>query len=115
MIYKECRKFHFQFTLAVFIGLVLAFSSSCSSEASKQKHLARGEEYLQKRKFQEAVMEFRAASDIDKNSSEAHWGLTRAYESQGKINEAIDELRQVIQLAPGNLDAKAKLGNYFLL
>lgn len=116
MIYKECRKYHFSFPLAVLIGLLLAFSlAGCSSEASKQKHLARGEEFLQKRKFREAVMEFRAAADIDKNSAEAHWGLTRAYENQGQAYEAIDELRQVIQLAPKNLDAKVKLGNYFLL
>ncbi|MGI8467607.1 MAG: tetratricopeptide repeat protein [Pyrinomonadaceae bacterium] len=115
MIYKECQKFFFIFPLAVFIGLVLVFSTACNSEASKQKHLARGEEFLQKRKFQEAAMEFRAAADIDKNSADAHWGLARVFESQGQIYEAVDELRQVIQLAPNNLDAKVKLGNYFLL
>lgn len=115
MIYRECRKSYFNFSLAVFIGLALVFSPACNSEANKQKHLARGEEYLQKRKFAEAVMEFRAASDIDKNSPEAHWGLARTFENQGMIYETIDELRQVTQLAPANLDAKAKLGNYFLL
>lgn len=115
MNYKECRKFHFSFSLAVFFGLVLAFSAACSSEASKQKHLARGEEYLQKRKFQEAALEFRAAAEADKNSWEAHWGLVRAYENQAQVYETIDELRQVIQLAPQNLDAKVKLGNYFLV
>jgi tetratricopeptide (TPR) repeat protein len=115
MIYQECQKSFLKFPLAVLIGLVLAFAPSCSSEASKQKHLARGEEYLQNRKFQEAVMEFRAAAEVDKNSSEAHWGLARAYENQGQINETIDELRQVIQLSPDNLEASVKLGNYFLL
>lgn len=116
MLYTECRKYHFSFPLAVFIGLVLAFSlAGCAGESSKQKHLARGEEFLTKRKFREAVMEFRAASDVDKNSPEAHWGLARAYESQGQAYDAVDELRQVVQLAPNNLDAKTKLGNYFLL
>lgn len=60
-------------------------------------------------------MEFRAASEIDKNSPEAHWGLARAFENQGQIYDAVDELRQVTQLAPNNLEAKVKLGNYFLL
>lgn len=115
MIYKECPKSSVLFLLTLLIGFTLVFSTGCSSEASKQKHLARGEEYLQKRKFQEAVMEFRAASDIDKNSADAHWGLARAYENQGDIYAAVDELKQVIQLNPNNLDAKAKLGNYFLL
>lgn len=60
-------------------------------------------------------MEFRAVADIDKNSADAHWGLARAFESQGQFYEAIDELKQVIQISPNNLDAKTKLGNYFLI
>lgn len=115
MIHRECPKFPVIFSLIFLIGSVLVFSSACSSEATKQKHLARGEEYLQKRKYDEAVMEFRAVADIDKNSADAHWGLARAFENQGQIYEAVDELKQVIQISPNNLDAKAKLGNYFLL
>ena len=115
MMSQECRKFQFSFSLAVLLGLILAFSSACSSEASKQKHLARGEEYLQKRRFQEAALEFRAAAEIDKSSPEAHWGLARAYENQGQIFETLDELRQITQVAPAHLDAKVKLGNYLLI
>lgn len=115
MKYKECRQFRTFFPLALLIGLALILMTGCSSESTKQKHLARGEEYLQKRKFQEAVMEFRAAADIDKNSADAHWGLARAFESQGQIYEAVDELRQVLQISPNNLDAKTKIGNYLLL
>ena len=115
MIYRECQKIYILFPLALLIGSALFFSSACSSETAKQKHLVRGEQYLQKRKYEEATMEFRAAADIDKKSADAHWGLARVFENQGQIYEAMDELRQVIRLAPANLDAKAKLGNYFLL
>ncbi|HLM03022.1 MAG TPA: tetratricopeptide repeat protein, partial [Pyrinomonadaceae bacterium] len=101
--------------LSLFVGLNLLFSSACTSEAAKQKHIARGEEFLQKRKFRQAVMEFRAAADIDKKSAEAHYGLARAHENLGEVYEAIQELQEVAQLAPENLDAKARLGNYFLL
>jgi len=114
MFIKECQKFHTIFLLSVFVGLALIFTS-CSSESGKQKHLLRGEEYLQQRKFQEAAMEFRAAADIDTNSAEAHWGLARAREGQGDISETVSELRQVVTLDPNNLEAKSKLGNYFLL
>ena len=114
MRYLECRKLHVRFLLfAVAVCIGLAFTA-CSS-ASKENHLVRGEEYLQKRKYEEAVMEFRAASDIDKDSAEAHWGLARAYEQLGKFYETIEELRQVTTLNPENLEAKAKLGNYYLL
>ncbi len=112
MRFKECRIFQF-LLFAVLLGSSLFFVASCSSQ-SKQKHLARGEEYLQKRKFQEAVMEFRAAADIDKNSAEAHWGLARSYENLGQFYETVEELRSVAELAPDNLEAKTKLGSYYL-
>lgn len=114
MKYLECRKLHLRFLLfAVAVCIGVAFTA-CSSQ-SKENHLVRGEEYLQKRKYEEAVMEFRAAADVDENSAEAHWGLARAFEQLGKFYETIEELRQVTALAPENLEAKAKLGNYFLL
>ena len=109
---EECRIFQF-LLFAVLLGSSFIFFSSCSSQ-SKQKHLARGEDYLQKRKFQEAVMEFRAAADIDKNSADAHWGLARSYENLGQFYETVEELRTVAELNPENLQAKAKLGSYYL-
>ena len=115
MRFIECR-FTKTSLLAVLLGLSLLFSSACSSEAAKQKHLARGEEYLQKRKFHEAVMEFRAAADIDKNSADAHWGLARAHENLGEVYEAIRRTAAGRRNSrPNNLEAKSKLGNYFLL
>jgi tetratricopeptide (TPR) repeat protein len=114
MLHTECQKNSFRFLLAFLVGISLIFTA-CSSESTKQKHLARGEEYLQKRKFQEAAMEFRAAADIDKNSAPAHWGLARVREGQGDLPETVNELRQVLALDANNLEAKSKLGNYLLL
>jgi tetratricopeptide (TPR) repeat protein len=110
---RECPFFKFRFLLQIALCGLLALFISCG--VSKDKHIARGEEYLQKRKFQEAVMEFRAAADIDKDSAGAHWGLVRAFENLGQFNEALEELRKTAELAPDNLDAKTKLGNYYLL
>ncbi|HEX8247606.1 MAG TPA: tetratricopeptide repeat protein, partial [Pyrinomonadaceae bacterium] len=115
MRFRECQFTRINLLAVLLLGLSLLFASACSSEATKQKHLTRGEEFLQKRKFRQAVMEFRAAADIDKNSAEAHYGLARAHENLGEVYEAIKELQEVAQLAPANTDAKARLGNYFLL
>jgi tetratricopeptide (TPR) repeat protein len=114
MRFTECQTFQFRSILLVCFCCLLFVFSSCSSH-SKEAYLKRGEEYLQKRKFHDAAMQFRAALDIDKDSANAHWGLARAYENLGQFNETIDELRKVVELNPDNLDAKAKLGNYFLL
>lgn len=113
MILRECLFFKFRFLTQIALCGLLVFFVSCGG--SKDKHIARGEEYLQKRKFQEAVMEFRAAADIDKDSAAAHWGLARAFENLGQFNETIEELRKTSELAPENLEAKTKLGNYYLL
>ena len=113
MIYRECQFFSFKYLLAAVLVGISLFSVSCSG--SKDKHIARGEEYLQKRKFEEALMEFRAAADIDKDSAAAQWGLARAFENLGQYYETVDALQKVGSLNPENLDARAKLGNYFLL
>ena len=111
MFLRECQNKSVFFLLVLTFGLVLVLTSC----GNIQKNLTRGEELLKQRKFQEAVMEFRAAVDIDKNSADAHWGLARAREGQGDIIETVNELRQVVSLKPDHLDAKNKLGNYFLL
>jgi tetratricopeptide (TPR) repeat protein len=114
MKYRECQFFSFRLLFAaLLLGGSLLSLSSCSQ--SKDKHIARGEEYLQKRKFEEALMEFRAAADIDKDSSAAQWGLARAYENLGQFYETVDALQKVSSLNPENLDAKSKLGNYYLI
>jgi len=85
---------------------------ACGSTAS---FLAKGEEYLQKRKFHDALMQFRSAVESDSDSAEAHWGLARCYENLGQFNDVLEELRKTVELDDTNLEAKSKLGNYFLL
>ncbi len=109
----ECQRFHTRNLLLTVLTALLILVTACGQ--SLESHLKRGEEFLQKRKFQDAEMQFRAAMDIDDTSSEAHWGLARSYESQGKFLETVQELKRVTELAPDNLEAKAKLGNYLLL
>lgn len=113
MRFTECQIFHSKrLPLTILCGVLLIFAA-CSQ--SLESHLSRGEEYLQKRKYREAEMQFRAASNIDDTSADAHWGLARSYEKQGKFLETVQELKRVAELAEGNLEAKAKLGNYYLL
>ncbi len=113
MNYKECQSFQPRILLILTVLCGLFLVASCGQ--SLESHLTRGEDFLQKRKFEEAAMQFQAATQIDDKSAEAHWGLARAYELQGKFLETVEELRKVSDLAPDNLDAKSKLGNYYLL
>jgi tetratricopeptide (TPR) repeat protein len=89
--------------------------SGCANPAkAKADHVANGEKYLSESKFQEASLEFRNAIQIDDKLAVAHWGLARAYEGLERFPEMIDELRKTITLDKENLDARIKLGNYYL-
>ena len=113
MRYNECPNLKIrvgQLTVLFFVGL---FMFGCGQ--SSEKFIAKGEEYLKKRKFYDAMMQFRSAAEYDKDSAKAHWGLARSYENLGRFNETLDELRRTVELDPKHLDAKARLGNYFLL
>ncbi len=111
MIYRECQRFT-RLTLTVLFGSLILFAS-CGQ--SLESHLQRGEEFLKQRRYDAALMQFRAAADIDSTSADAQWGLARTYENQEKFLETIEALRRVVDLAPTNLEAKAKLANYYLL
>lgn len=110
---RECpnsRLFSFTATLLVFASVML---SACGFSTSRL--VAKGEEHLSKRKFHDALIQFRAAAESNENSAAAHWGMARALENLGQFNEALDELRKTVELDENNLYAKARLGNYFLL
>ena len=113
MFYRECPNLLLR-SSRVFLFIILGlFLFACGSTTAK--FLARGEEYLAKRKFHDALMQFRSAAESDSGSAKAHWGLARSYENLGQFSEALEELRKTTELDDANLEAKAKLGNYFLL
>src|SRR5687767_8168894 len=112
MIDRECRVTTPSFLSLSIILCLSLFFSACSSPAT---FVAKGEEYLKKRKFHDALMQFRSAIESDKDSSAAHWGMARSHEQLGQFNETLDELRKTVELDENNLEAQAKLGSYFLL
>ena len=110
---SECRGN----TIRVFCLLLTAviFLAGCTnSEKAKAEHVAKGDAYLKELKFQEASLEFRNAIQLDDQFAPGHWGLARAYEGLERFPEMIDELRKTVTLDKENLDARVKLGNYYL-
>ena len=112
-MYRECQISPFRYTCLCLVLCLSAFLLGCSH--STALYLAKGEEYLQKREFADAVTQFRAAAEADKSSAAAQWGLARAYDNLGQFNETLEALRRTVDLDSTNLEAKARLGNYFLL
>jgi tetratricopeptide (TPR) repeat protein len=111
----ECRvTLYYATLLSVLLAAVFAISGCANPEKTKVAHIEKGEVYLKNEKFQEASLEFRNAIQIDEKFANAHWGLARSYEGLQRFQEAFEELRKTTELDPNNLDARVKLGNYYV-
>lgn len=111
----QCRtKFYYATLLSFLIAAVFVLGGCTNPEKAKAEHLSKGEAYLKDSKFQEASIEFRNAVQIDDSLAAAHWGLARAYEGLGRFQETFEELRKTTSLDANNLEARVKLGNYYI-
>src|ERR1044072_5891819 len=112
----ECRRSFWVLPLFAFLIAAALFLGACTTpEKAKAQHVARGQELLKEKKFQEASLEFRNALQIDDHLADAHWGLANAYEGLQRYQEAFEEMKQVVELDANNLDVRVKLGNYYLM
>ena len=113
---SECRGYTYHISVFCLLLAAVIFLAGCTNpEKAKAEHVATGEAYLAESKFQEASLEFRNAIQIDEQLAQAHWGLARAYEGLERFPEMIDELRKTVTQDKGNLEARVKLGNYYLV
>src|SRR5215217_2171298 len=112
---SECRGYAYRITLFCLLLAVAIFLAGCTNpEQNKAQHLAQGEAYLKDSRFQEATLEFRNALQIDEKLAAAHWGLARAFEGLERFPEMLDALRKAVSLDENNVEARIKLGNYYL-
>lgn len=111
----ECRINLYHTTLlSVLLAALFTISGCTNPEKAKIAHVNQGEAYLKDEKFQAASLEFRNAIQIDEKLASAHWGLARAYEGLQRFQEAFEELRKTTELDADHLDARVKLGNYYI-
>lgn len=105
-------------TIAIFLlALSCALAVGCKEDPQKAKvrHLEKGKQFLLEKKFREARLEFRNALALDKKYADAFMGLADASMGLNNVQEAYEALLQVKELDPKNLEAKARIGNLYLL
>jgi tetratricopeptide (TPR) repeat protein len=101
--------------LAAALVLALLTVSACSSDEEQYaSFMAQGEGYADEEKWDEAVIEFRNALQIDPNNPEAHHALAKAYLQSGQIREAYWELHETGRLDPTNVEALLAYGELSL-
>jgi tetratricopeptide (TPR) repeat protein len=66
--------------------------------------------FLLQGNYQEAIIAFRAAIEINPRSAEAHLGLGRAYAGLGEFGSAIDALDRAVELDPASAEAMVERG-----
>ena len=113
---SECRGLTYHISVFCLLLAAVVFLAGCTNpEQAKADHVARGEAYLKESKFQEAALEFRNAIQIDEKYAAAHWGLAQAYQGLERFPEMLDALRATVRNDKTNLEARVRLGNFYLV
>jgi tetratricopeptide (TPR) repeat protein len=115
----------FQEAILLFAGAVLLASCSSDPNTRKLKYLHSGEKYNEAGKYQEAVIEFRNAEEVDPRFAAAHYQLGRAYlafqnygprgaayRAAGQLSKAEDAYRAAIQKNAKSAAAREALSQF---
>ena len=96
------------------LGMLLLAGCSSDPNQQKAKHLSRGETYLKDGKYQEAVIEFRNAIQIDRKFVQAHRRLAQTYLSLNNRDAALREFEEAVALDPANSDTQLTLAQLLI-
>jgi tetratricopeptide (TPR) repeat protein len=100
---------------AAWLGLALLLWAGCSSDQEQfAGFMEQGEHYSEQKQWEEAVIEYRNALQVDPNSAEAHHALAKAYLQSGRVREAYWELHETGRLDPTNVEAQLAYGELSL-
>ncbi|GAB4257746.1 MAG: PEP-CTERM system TPR-repeat protein PrsT [Deferrisomatales bacterium] len=99
---------------AAALGL-FAWGCSKSPEEKVALHKMRAERFLSEEKPEAAVIELQNALQIESDSPDLVFLFGKALLEKGELPQAAAAFRKVIELAPGNLEARLQLGTLQLL
>ena len=99
-------------------GLLVAavLTAACADvEARKRQHFDNGSQYLARKQYQEAIVEFRNAVQQDERFGEARFKLAEAYVGAGTPELAYGEYIRAADLLPNRSDVQIKASRYLLM
>jgi tetratricopeptide (TPR) repeat protein len=98
--------------LLILCGLLC--SCAGNPQKAKAKYVANGQNYMKKKQYASAAIEFRNALKIDPRYVDAYYQLAQADLAQHDWRAAYSNLEKAIELDPNRLDARLDRGRLYL-
>src|SRR5687767_6982830 len=105
-------------TSCVLLALVTSIPLvACKSDpqATAREHLEKGDTQLTRKRYPEAIIEYRRAVQADPRLGRARLQLAFAYASTGDGGNALREYARAAELLPDDDDAQAQAGSFMLM
>jgi len=101
----------------VLVAACLVVSAGCSRspEAKKARHLERGEKFLARKAYKDAVIEYRNVLRLEPANAVAIRNIGLAHYQAGELQDAFPYLRKATELEPQNGDVRLKLATVYLV
>ena len=96
------------------LALVGAVGCSKDPEVAKREYLTSGDQYVQQKKYAEAVVEYRNAIQQDPRFGQARYKLAETYMQLNQPAEAFREYIRAADLMPENVEAQVKAARMLL-
>src|SRR5271169_1988767 len=97
-------------TIVIAVLLVVFVGCTRNPDAAKRKYVESGKKYMDEKKYDSAVIQFKKALQIDPRFSEGHYELGNAELAQQHWAAALREYSAAIDQDPNNVKAHLALG-----
>jgi tetratricopeptide (TPR) repeat protein len=99
--------------LLVCIGLFCGCNRD--PKAARDKYFKSAERYLSENKFDEAIIQYRNALQVDKGHIPSYLGMAKTFQKTGNHQNAIGIYQEVVKLDNRNKEARLQIGQYLLV
>ena len=100
---------------ALLLAAPIALSGCGGKKEREAEHMGKGKAYLEQADFDKARVEFKNVLQIDPKNAGGYYMMGLLEEKQQQWQKAFGNYSKAVELNPQHLEAKAKLGKFFLL
>lgn len=101
--------FNWTIKLILFIA-VLALAACGGADERKARYFEKGQDYLQQKDYEKALVEFKNVLQIDPRYAEAHYHLGKTQEGLGDYKKAYSAYAKATELDPQNISSMVGMG-----